>query len=107
MNHNEGTMSNKLLVPGMVFCLVLTGLPALGAMIETDSLIIRDVKGNIAPESFKRLASKADLTLTKVLQFWSTEPRIKQFGKIIVEFDHSDPRANYSFFFFRQEKGQK
>ena len=86
---------------------MLTGVPALGAPIETERLIIRDVSGNIPPESFKRLASKADLTLTKVLQFWSTDPRIKQFGKIIVEFDHSDPKANYSFFFFRQEKGQR
>jgi len=107
MNHNEGTMLNKLVVPGIVFCLALTGVPALGAPIETERLIIRDVTGNISPESFKRLASKADLTLTKVLQFWSTESRIKQFGKIVVEFDHSDPKANYSFFFFRQEKGQK
>jgi len=100
-------MLNKLLLPGIVFCLVFRGIPALGATIETERLIIRDVTGNISSESFKRLASKADLTLTKVLQFWSTEPRIKQFGKIIVEFDHSDPKANYSFFFFRQEKGQK
>jgi len=100
-------MLNKLVVPGIVFCLALTGVPALGAPIETERLIIRDVTGNISPESFKKLASKADLTLTKVLQFWSTEPRIKQFGKIVVEFDHSDPKANYSFFFFRQEKGQK
>ena len=100
-------MLNKLVVPGIVFCLALTGVPALGAPIETERLIIRDVTGNISPESFKKLASKADLTLTKVLQFWSTESRIKQFGKIVVEFDHSDPKANYSFFFFRQEKGQK
>jgi len=100
-------MLNKLLVPGIVFCLALTGVPALGAPIETERLIIRDVTGNISPESFKKLASKADLTLTKVLQFWSTDPRIKQFGRIIVEFDHSDPKANYSFFFFRQEKGKK
>jgi hypothetical protein len=100
-------MLNKLLMTGIVFCLVLTGVPAMGATIETDRLIIRDVSGDIPPESFKRLASKADLTLTKVLQFWSTEPRIKQFGKIIVEFNHSEPKANYSFFFFRQEKGQR
>ena len=100
-------MLNKLVVPGIVFCLALTGVPALGAPIETERLIIRDVTGNISPESFGKLASKADLTLTKVLQFWSTESRIKQFGKIVVEFDHSDPKANYSFFFFRQEKGQK
>ena len=100
-------MLDKLLVPGIVFCFVLTVVPALGAPVETERLIIRDVKGNIPPESFKRLVSQVDSTLTKVLHFWSTDPRIKQFGKIIVEFDHSDPKANYSFFFFRQEKGKK
>jgi len=107
MKHNEGTMLDKLLIPGIVICVVLTVVPALGAPVETERLIIRDVKGNIPPESFKRLVSQVDSTLTKVLHFWSTDPRIKQFGKIIVEFDHSDPKANYSFFFFRQEKGKK
>jgi hypothetical protein len=100
-------MLNKLLVPGIVFCLSLVSIPATGAPFENERLIIRDITGNISPEMFEKLVSKADSTLTKVLQFWSTDPRIKQFGKIIVEFDHSDPKANYSFFFFRQEKGQK
>jgi len=100
-------MLNKLLITGIVFCIGLVSIPATGAPFENERLIIRDVTGNIPPESFKRLVSKADSTLTKVLQFWSTEPRIKQLGKIVVEFDHSDPNANYSFFFFRQEKGQK
>jgi hypothetical protein len=95
-------MLNKLLVPESYAV-----LRSLATALLNERLIIRDVTGNISPESFKKLASKADLTLTRVLQFWSTEPRIKQFGKIVVEFDHSDPKANYSFFFFRQEKGQK
>jgi hypothetical protein len=107
MIDNEGPMLNKLLITGIVCCLALVSTPATGASFENERLIIRDVTGNIPPESFKRLVSKTDSTLTKVLQFWSTDPRIKQFGKIIVEFDHSDPKANYSFFFFRQEKGQK
>ena len=100
-------MLNKLLVPGIVFCLALISVPAKGAPFENERLIIRDVRGNISLEMFEKLVSKTDSTLTKVLQFWSTEPRIKQFGKIIVEFDHSEPKVNYSFFFFRQEKGQK
>lgn len=100
-------MARKLLVTGIVFCLALIGIPATGATFETERLIIRDITGNISPEMFEKLVSKADSTLTKILQFWSTELRIKQFGKIIVEFDHSNPKANYSFFFLRKEKGQK
>jgi hypothetical protein len=100
-------MLSKLLVPGIIFCLALIGIPATGATFENERLIIRDITGNISPERFEKLVSKVDSTLTKILQFWSTEPRIKQFGKIIVEFDNSDPKANYSFFFFRKENGQR
>jgi hypothetical protein len=100
-------MLSKMLVLGIVFCVVLTVVPALGAPVETERLVIRDIRGNISPEMFEKLVSKTDSTLTKILQFWSTDPRIKQFGKIIVEFSNSEPKVNYSFFFFRQEKGQK
>jgi len=81
--------------------------PATGTTFETERLIIRDITGNISPERFDRLVSKVDSTLTKILQFWSTEPMIKQFGKIIVEFDHSLTKANSSIFFWGKEKGQK
>ncbi len=107
MIHNGEPMLNKLLITGIIICLALVSTPAIGASFENERLIIRDIRGNISPQMFEKLVSKTDSTLTKVLQFWSTDPRIKQFGKIIVEFDHSDPKANYSFFFFRQEKGQK
>lgn len=106
-NRGEGTMLNKLLIAGIVFSLALVSTLAIGAPFENERLIIRDIRGNIPPEMFEKLVSKTDETLTKVLQFWSTDPRTKQFGKIIVEFDHSDPKANYSFFFFRQEGGKK
>jgi hypothetical protein len=100
-------MARKLLVTGMAFCLVLISIPGVGETVETERLIIRDITGNISSERFEKLVNKVDSTLTNILQFWSTEPRIKQFGKIIVEFDHSDPKANYSFFFFRKENGQR
>ncbi len=100
-------MPRKWLLMGTLFCLVFTGIQAKGATVETERLVIRDVTGNISLETFQKLVNKADSTLTKVLQFWSTEPRIKQLGKIIVEFDDSDQKANHSFFFFRKENGQK
>jgi hypothetical protein len=100
-------MLSKLLVPGIIFCLALIGIPATGATFENERLIIQDITGNVFPERFEKLVNRVDSTLTKILQFWSTEPRIKQFGKIIVEFDNSDPKANYSFFFFRKENGQR
>ncbi len=100
-------MHRRLLVTGIVVGLIFIGNQGRGATFETERLVIRDITGNISSETFQRLVNKADSTLTKVLEFWSTEPRIKQFGKIIVEFDESEAKADYSFFFFRKEKGQR
>jgi hypothetical protein len=99
-------MAGKLLLTGMAFCLVLISIPGVGETVETERLIIRDITGNISSERFEKLVNKVDSTLTKILQFWSTEPRIKQFGKIIVEFDHPLPKASSSIFFWRKENGQ-
>jgi len=78
-----------------------------GATFENERLVIRHITGDIPSEKFEKLVSKVDLTLTKILRFWSNEPRIRQFGKIVVEFDSSDSKSNYSFFFFRRENGQR
>lgn len=81
--------------------------PATGATFETERLVIRDITGDISSERFEKLVKKVDSTLTKILQFWSTDPRVIQFGKIIVEFDHPLPKANSSIFFWGREKGQR
>lgn len=94
-----------LLVTGFVFCLVFIGIQATAATFETERLVIRDLTKNISSDRFEKLVNTVDSTLTRILQFWSTEPRTKEFGKIIVEFDNSDPKANYSIFFFRRENG--
>jgi hypothetical protein len=99
-------MAKKLLVTGVVLCLVLISIPGAGETVETERLIIRDITENISSEKFEKRVNKVDSTLTKILQFWSTDPRIKQFGKIIVEFDHPLPNANSSIFFWKKEKGQ-
>jgi len=100
-------MAKKLLVTGIVFCLVLIGIQATGATFETERLVIRDNTGNIFSERFEKLVNKVDSTLTEILRFWSTGPRVEQFGKIIVEFDHPLPKANSSIFFWGKEKGQR
>ena len=100
-------MSRKILLSGIVFYFVLLGIPGIGATVETERLIIRDITGNMPPEKFKKLASRVDSTLAEVLKFWSAEPRIKELGKIIVEFDHALPKASTSIFFWSKEKGQR
>lgn len=100
-------MTRKLLLSGIVFCFLLLGIPGAGATLETERLIIRDMTGKMSTERFEKLSSKADSTLTEVLRFWSTEPRVKEFGKIIVEFDHALPKASTSIFFWSKEKGQR
>jgi hypothetical protein len=105
---NKGPpMVKKILVTGFVFCLVFIDISAIGATFETERLVIQDITGNISSERFEKLVNRVDSTLTQILRFWSTEPRIKPFGKIIVEFDTSNPKENYSFFFFRKEGGQR
>ena len=100
-------MSKKILLSGIVFCFVLLGIPGIGATIETERLIIRDITGNIPPEKFEKLVSRVDSTLTEVLKFWSAEPKTKELGKIIVEFDHPlQKKVAASFFFYRKENGQ-
>jgi hypothetical protein len=74
--------------------------------VETERLIIRDITGNMPPEKFEKLVSRIDLTLTEVLKFWSAQPRIKEFGKIIIEYDHP-LKSMGSFLIYRKEKGQR
>jgi hypothetical protein len=92
----------------MVFCLVFISIPGIGATLETEHLIIRDITGKMPPEMFERLCRKVDSTLTEVLKLWSAEPRIEELGKIIVEFDHP-LRGNVpaSFVLYRKEGGKE
>jgi hypothetical protein len=101
-------MTRKLLVAGLAFCLVFIGIPRIGATLETERLIIRDTTGKMPPEMFERLCRKVDSTLTEILTFWSAEPRIKDLGKIIVEFDHPlQGKVAASFFNIRKESGKE
>lgn len=86
--------------------LALLMIPNIGAAIETEHLIVRDVTGNIPAERLGKLASWTESTLIEVIKFWSAEPKVVERGKIIVEFDHPLNRdVDASFFFQRNEKG--
>jgi len=99
-----------------IFCTLLLTLtfltacwitPVEGSTFETESLTIRDNTGSISSVDLEARTKKVDLIFTEVLQFWSTNPQIKQFGKIIVEFDSPLQGANSSIFFWEKEKGQR
>lgn len=99
-------MLKIILLSGIIFCFMLPDIPGTGTTMETERLIIRDVTGKIPPKKFKNLVNGVDSTLTLILKFWSAEPRIKEAGKIIVEFDHPlQKNVSASYFFFRKENG--
>jgi hypothetical protein len=101
-------MSRKLFITGMVFCFVLLSIPGIGASVETERLIIRDITGKLSPKALEEFGRKVDATLTEVLKFWSAEPRIEESGKIIVEFDYPlQTSVKASFFYYRKENGQE
>ena len=101
-------MSKKILLSGMVFCLVFISIPGIGVTLETERLIFLDITGKMPPEMFGKLCRKVDSTLTEVLKFWSAVPRIEELGKIIVEFDRP-LRGNVpaSFVVYRKENGKE
>jgi hypothetical protein len=89
-------------------CFVLTGISAAASTpIETENLIITDNTGSLSPEALGKFARKTDSTFAAVLKFWSADPRTKEMGKIIVEYDHPLPKANASFFFWKKEGGRR
>ena len=100
-------MSRKLLLSEIVLFFLISGIPVAGSAVETERLIIRDVTGKMPPERLEKLSFRAESTLTEVLKFWSAGPRIDEFGKIIVEFDHALPKASTSIFFWSSEKGKR
>jgi hypothetical protein len=101
-------VSKKILLSGMVFCFMFISIPGIGATLETERLIFRDITGKMPPEMFERLCRKVDSTLREVLKFWSAEPRIKELGKIIVEFDRPlRGNVSASFVVYRKESGKE
>jgi hypothetical protein len=100
-------MLKAILLSGILLGFVLSGFPMKGTTVETERMIIRDVTGNIPRKKFEKFVTLVDSTLSSVIRFWSADPRIKESGKIIIEFDQPlQKNIAASYFFFRKENGQ-
>jgi hypothetical protein len=103
------TFSLSVSVFRFALMLLITGMtvPAAAMRIESDNLVIRSVGEGMSPADFEALARQVEATLEQVRSFWSADPMIRTSGKILVELDASDVKADYSFFFFRPEQGRR
>lgn len=96
----------------IVLSMVMAALstPALSSAsdktLETSHLIVSDATGNLSDEQLKRLADRAQETLSNILAFWSADPGIARFGKIRVVFD-APRRDVYSSVFYWDKKGDQ
>jgi len=105
--HEMTKMKSYIVLLTLTLFVACVTTPAKVATFETERLVIRDITGDLPPKRFEKFVDKVDSTLTKILQFWSIDPRVKQFGKIIVEFDHPLPKTNSSILYLRKERGQR
>lgn len=75
--------------------------------METSHLIVRDRTGDLSNEQVKELADAARKTLNKILEFWSTGPRVQKFGKIRVDLERPRGKHYASVFLWGEENGRK
>jgi len=69
------------------------------ASVETRFLVASDATGQMSEAELKDQAELVQATLDRVLEFWSVDAEIGQFGKIRVIFDQPR-RENYSCVFY-------
>lgn len=74
------------------------------AAIETRHLFVGDAKSRLSDDQLRNLADQAQMTLERVIAFWSADPGVERFGKIWVVFD-APRRDFYSSVFYWGEKG--
>jgi hypothetical protein len=98
----------------IILSIVVTGLltPVLSQasdlILETPQLIVSDNTGNLSDARLRQLGNLAQETLTKVLEFWSADCGIGQFGKIRVVFDVPRWLDYYvSVFYWERRDGQR
>ncbi len=72
--------------------------------LETSYLIVSDITGNLSDGQLKGLADQVQETLNRILAFWSADPGIARFGKIMVVFD-APRREVYSSVFYWDKRG--
>jgi hypothetical protein len=85
-------MFPRALVPGL---LLLSFFPmkgiAIGQIVESRHFIVQDMTGSLSASRVNAMANAAEGALKQILDFWSADPRINDFGKIRLELDK--PRA--------------
>lgn len=82
---------------------MLSGLAAWGCgacgAAETADLVVRDETGRLSAARLEQLAQTAQSDLGRIAAFWEVTPRVAEFGKIHVVFEH--PRKEtYSAVFY-------
>jgi hypothetical protein len=75
--------------------------------VETSHLIVRDLTKKISADQLGRLASSAEETLQKIIDFWQANPKIGKYGKIRVDFERLRGKRSSANFVWRQENGRK
>jgi len=98
----------------MILSILVAGLlaPALSQasdlVLETPQLRVSDNTGSLSDARLRQLANHAQETLNRVLEFWSTDSGIGQFGKIRVLFDVPRRRDYYvSVFYWQKWEGRR
>ncbi|MFH0847202.1 MAG: hypothetical protein V1894_04005 [Chloroflexota bacterium] len=76
--------------------------------VETDHLIVRDITGQLSKERVREVAITAEEALMQILEFWSVQPGVEKYGKILVELQKpiQNPKYGeiYSAEFFLRKK---
>lgn len=90
-------MTRKLIaVLGLLAGLLIAGLSqASSATIETPHLIASDASGTLSDDRLQELANHAQVALERILEFWSADSGVSQYGKIRVIFNEPRRRIYY------------
>lgn len=108
IEYGEGSMIRSAIILSLFVAGILIAAlsQASERTIETSGLIVSDKTGSLSDEQLKQLADHAQVTLNRVINFWSADPRIHQLGKIRIYYD-LPRREVYSSVFYWERKGNK
>ncbi len=76
--------------------------------VETNHIIVRNMTGQLSSERVKQVAIAAEEALVQILDFWSIQPGLEEYGKILVELQEpiQSPKFGEFYsaeFFFRKK----
>jgi hypothetical protein len=94
---------------GLLAGLVIAGWSqASDATIETPHLIASDASGTLSKDRLQELVNHAQSSLERILEFWSADSGVSQYGKIRVIFNEPRRRIHYvSVFGWDREHGRR